>query len=401
MSMPDLVYLDFAATAARRPPVVATAVARFLENCGATPGRAAHRLAVDAGRLALRCRQALARLCGIPGDTARIAFTCNATHGINAALRGVLREGDACVVTDLDHNAVLRTAHALAAERRIEVRHVAATADGTLDMEAYAQAVDGARVVSLNAASNVLGTLLDLPVLARIARDAGALVLVDAAQIAGHAPFDVAQSGADLVAFTGHKALLGPQGTGALWVRAGVEIAPWVTGGTGGDSTARSMPPNMPDRLQAGTLNAPGIAGLLAALEWLEARTIAAIWAEARTQRLRLARGLVAVPNVRVHTPLSVEGLPIVCITSTAVDAGALAAKLDREHGVLTRAGLHCAPEAHRLLGTVSTGAVRFSAGWSTSDADIDRAIAAVDALVNGTPPPAGSDRPAAARAGR
>jgi cysteine desulfurase / selenocysteine lyase len=394
-----LVYLDYAATAAVRPDAVADAVARFLRENGASPGRAAHRLAVEAGRIALRCRQALARLCGIPGETARIALTFNATHALNAALRGVLRAGDACVVSDLDHNAVLRCAWQLGRERAIEVRHVPASPDGTLDRAAFARAIRGARLVSLNAASNVLGTLLDVPALAAEAHAEGALVLVDAAQIAGHAPFDVAAAGADLVAFTGHKALLGPHGTGALWVRAGVELEPWLAGGTGGDSAARPMPSPLPDRLEAGTLNATGIAGLLAALEWLEARTVAAISADARRHRARMHDGFASIRNVRVHTPAHADGLPIVCITAAGIDTGALAARLDREHGVLTRAGLHCAPEAHRVIGTAQTGAVRFSAGWATSEQDIERAVAAVHTIVNGGAPRSGSAAGARLRA--
>jgi cysteine desulfurase / selenocysteine lyase len=377
-----LIYLDYAATAGRRPPEVVAAVTAWLQGDAATPGRGTHRLAIEAGRLLLRCRQRFARIFGIPGDTGRIAFTFNATHALNAAVHGVVQAGDVLVVTDLDHNAVVRPAHL--AERRYgaTLRRVAADSAGRLDLAEFRRAVRGARLVSLNAASNVLGTVLDLEPLVAMARAEGALTLADAAQIAGHVPFDIAASGVDMVAFTGHKALLGPHGTGALWVRAGIEIDAWMAGGTGGNSASREMPSSMPDRLEAGSLNAPGLAGLDAALEWIEARGIASLAAEATARRQQLYEGLASVPGIRIHSPRATARLPIACITAAGLDPATLAAKLDREHGVLTRAGLHCAPDAHRAIGTADTGAVRLSAGWATTAEDIDGALAALRAVV-------------------
>jgi cysteine desulfurase / selenocysteine lyase len=378
--------MDYAATAARRPPAVAQAVARYIDEIGATPGRGGHRLANAAGRVALRCRQSVAALLGIPGDPGRIAFAGSATYALNSALWGTVRRGDRVIVTALDHNAVLRPAAFLARERDVDVVLVGADAAGTLDEAALLRALDGARLLCINAASNVLGTVLDVARLAALARDAGALTLVDTAQAAGHVPFDAMAAGVDLVAFAGHKGMLGPQGIGGLWVREGVYIDAAFTGGTGGDSLNRDMPEALPDRLEAGTLNGPGMAGLGAGIEALAAEGVAALHARLSALKLRLRDGLAAIDGVRVRSPAAPEGVPIVSITSDAMDPATLAARLDREHGVLTRAGLHCAPEAHRILGTERTGAVRLSLGWATTEEHVAHALHAVATIVGGAP---------------
>lgn len=374
----DLVYLDYAATSAVRPPEVARAVANYLTHIGATPGRGGHRLAVEAGRIALRCRMALARLFGIPGDPGRIAFMHNATHALNTALGGVVRAGDVVVISAYDHNAVLRPVHALERERGVEVRVLSGAPDGSVDLVEASQKLDGARLLVINAASNVLGTPLPIRELARLAHEAGALVLVDAAQAGGHLPIDVVADGIDLLAFTGHKGLLGPQGIGGLWVRDGVEVRPLLTGGSGGGSLSRSMPESYPDHLEAGSLNGPGIAGLLAGVEWILERTPKAIHRREMELKMRLRDGLLGISGVRVLSPAAPDGVGVVTIAADGVEAAELAGRLDREHGVLTRAGLHCAPEVHRLLGTASTGAVRLSVGWATTLEDVDRAVEAV-----------------------
>jgi cysteine desulfurase/selenocysteine lyase len=374
----ELVYLDYAATAAVRPPQVARAVTRYMDEIGATPGRGAHRLAIEAGRVALRCRQALARLLCIPGDVGRIAFMANATQALNTAVWGCVRRGERVVVTAFDHNAVLRPAARLGAERDVDVVLVGGAPDGSLDEDALARALQGARLLSINAASNVLGTRLDVTRLAALARAAGALSVVDLAQLAGHAPFDAAAAGVDVVAITGHKGLLGPQGIGALWVRDGVDVDALLTGGTGGDSMLREMPGAFPDHLEAGTLNGPGIAGLLAGVEFLLEQGVPAIHAHTMSLKQRLHDGLTGVRGVRVVSPAAPDGVSIVTIVSDRVDPATLAARLDRDHGVLTRPGLHCAPEAHRVLGTDATGAVRFSLGYASTKADVDAAVAAV-----------------------
>ena len=373
-----IAYLDWAATSAVRPAPVIDAVANYLRTTGATPGRGGHRLGIEAGRVALRCRQALLSLLGLPGDASRIAFMFNATHALNTALHGVLKPGEAVVVTSFDHNAVLRPVHRLVTRRGVKVRMVAGRPDGTLDDAALDRALDGARLLVVNAASNVLGSRLDVHALGGRARAAGALILLDTAQTAGHIPTALGSAAVDMVAFTGHKGLLAPQGIGGLWVRPGLDVEPLLVGGTGGDSMLRDMPEAMPDRLEAGTQNASGIAGLLAGVEWLREQTVEAVHARCSVLKQRLRDGLADVDGVDVVSPAAPDGAAIVTVRARTLDPATLAGELDRRYAVLARPGLHCAPEAHRVLGTEPTGALRFSLGWASTDEEVNRAVHAV-----------------------
>lgn len=384
---PAMHYLDYSATSAVRPDAVRNAVSEFLTHVGASPGRGGYGLSVESGRIAFRCRRRVAGILGIEGDPGRIAFMLNATHALNTALHGVLSRGDVLVLTPFDHNAVLRPAHALARFRDVEVRMLRASPDGSIDLEHAAQALEGARLLVVNAISNVLGVRLPLEALSGLARERGALVLVDAAQSAGHHPKDPVARLADLVAFTGHKGLLGPQGTGGLWVRDGVEVEPLCTGGTGGDSARREMPPVYPDHLEAGTPNAPGLAGLLAGCEYLRDRGIESLQSHERRLKERLRGGLETVSGVRVLSPPDPDGGAIVTIVSDGMSPSEMADELEAGWQVLCRPGLHCAPEAHRLLGTLETGALRFSLGWASTDEDVDAAVKGVDAIVSNRTP--------------
>ena len=373
-----LVYLDYAATSAVRPAAVKDAVARYLRDVGATPGRAGHRRAVEAGRIVLRCRRALAELINAPGDPGRVTFQLNATHALNTALFGLLRPGDRVVRTEYDHNAVRRPVLALA-QRGVQAVVLEGDVHGGISTFEAEHALRGARLLVVTHANNVIGNALPVAELAELAHAAGALVLVDAAQSAGHLPIDVQAMGIDLLAFTGHKGLLGPQGTGGLWVREGVELPPAFFGGTGGDSDSPDMPALLPDRLEAGSMNGPGIAGLLAGLEWLLKGAVEVVHGHESTLKWRLWDALYAIPGVQMQSPMhGEEGTGIVTITIDGVDPAEAALRLDRDHGVLVRAGLHCAPESHEILGTAGTGAIRFSVGWATTKAEVDRAAAAV-----------------------
>ncbi|HSU14315.1 MAG TPA: aminotransferase class V-fold PLP-dependent enzyme [Longimicrobium sp.] len=380
----DGIYLDYAATSALRPDAVTEAVVRYLREVGATPGRSGHHLALEAGRIALRCRAALARTFGAEGDPGRVAFFPNATYALNAALHGLVRPGDRVVRTAFDHNAVRRPVAVLAA-RGIGETVIGGGADGSVDFAELDDALAGdgrpARVLAIPHASNVLGSVLPVAEMARRAHAHGSIVLVDAAQSAGHVPIDVMEMGIDVLAFTGHKGLLGPQGTGGLWVREGMEIDPVWAGGTGGDSMPAGMPDAMPDRLEPGTLNGPGIAGLLAGVEWLAERGIAAVHARETALKARLRERLASIEGVRILSPAAPDGVGIVTLTVDGIPANRLAHRLDREHGVMTRAGLHCAPEAHAVLGCAETGAVRFSVGWATTEAEVDAAAGAVASI--------------------
>jgi selenocysteine lyase/cysteine desulfurase len=376
-------YLDYAATSAIRPPQVAESVYRFLRDVGATPGRSGHHRALEAGRVAFRCRKAVARILSIPGDPGRIVFGLNATQGLNTALWGLLGEGDVVVTTPFDHNAVLRPLHRLAAERGVKVRMIPGDAMGALDLAEARELLVGARLLVVNAVSNVLGTRLPMKELGAMAQEAGALFLVDGAQWAGHFTESLPEAGADLVAFTGHKGLLGPQGIGGLWVREGVELVPFFAGGTGGNSKARTMPSALPDALEAGSGNAPGMAGLSAGVTYLEDSGVEDLHRREQELKGLLWGGLESLSGVKVLSPPAPNGVGIVSLVPLGMDPRTLAQRLDREWGVMVRYGLNCAPEVHNILGTGEAGAVRFSLGWASTPEDVEAAVRGVDAITS------------------
>lgn len=382
--MTSTTYLDYAATSAIRPPQVADAVASYLRDVGATPGRATHARSLKAGRLVLRCRQRLAELFGISGDPGRIAMQMNATHALNTAIQGVLEPGDIVVRTSLDHNAVRRPVHAMT-RAGVTERLLSCDASGRFDpaeLDALLSDERGrVKLLVMPHASNVTGAVLGVREMATRARTAGALTLLDAAQTAGHYPVDASDLGVDMIAFTGHKGLLGPQGTGGLWVREGVDVAPLLRGGTGGDSSPLEMPDAYPDHLEAGTQNAPGIAGLNAALEWLLDHGPDRIRAEEMRLKARLLGHLRSIAGVRVLSPDQEESVGIVSLQMEGWSPGELSTEMDRRFGIQGRAGLHCAPDAHGTLGTLATGAYRLSIGWDTGPQDIDRAAEAIRVL--------------------
>ena len=385
--MATSVYLDYAATSAVRPEAVADAVYDFLREVGATPGRSGHAPAVAAGRIALRCRLALAELFGIQGDPGRIAFQFNATHALNTALFGTLRPGDRVVSSPYDHNSVRRPLHTLAT-RSVQKHMFTGSRGGGVDLGELEALLRGggepARLLVVPHASNVLGAVLPVAEMAELAHEVGALVLVDAAQTAGHFPLDVEALGVDLLAFTGHKGLLGPQGTGGLWVREGVDVDPLLRGGTGSDSAAAAMPASYPDHLEAGSQNAPGIAGLLAGVEWIQREGVAAQHQREIALADRLLARVRGLPGLTVHSATEGARVGIVTVTCAGIASEDLALQLERRHGILTRAGLHCAPGAHEVIGTLETGAVRLSIGWATTESDIDRAAQALADLCSG-----------------
>lgn len=376
-----MIYFDNAATTACKPPAVAETVARAINEFGGV-GRGVHEASLDAGYAVFQARQRLARLLGA-GDPSRVAFMSNATEALNTAVRGLVRPGDRLVTTAASHNSVLRPLYRAVDEDGCTLEVVAHGADGALDYDALDAALrPGTRLAVVTHASNLTGDVYDIGRIARLARERGVLLLVDAAQTAGVVPIDMEADGLDLVAFTGHKSLYGPQGTGGLAVAEGVDVEPLKVGGSGVHSYDRRHPARMPERLEAGTLNAHGIAGLGAGLAYLEERGVEAIGDEVRGLAERFERGVRAIEGVRVLGGGGDAGrCPVVALNLGDVDSAAVGDALNAEFGICTRAGAHCAPLMHEALGTEQQGAVRFSfSSFNTLD-EVDAGIAAVAAL--------------------
>lgn len=376
-----MIYLDNAATSFPKPDAVLRAMANFLERAGGNPGRSGHRLSIEAGRIVYDAREAIAELFHAR-DPLRVIFTLNATHALNLALRGVLRAGDRVVTTSVEHNAVMRPLRALEREG-VRVAIVPCARAGLLDLDAMRDALRmGARLVVVNHASNVVGTILPVAEVARLAHAAGALMLVDAAQTAGVLPIDIEAMQIDLLAFTGHKGLYGPPGTGGLVIGENVDAAmiePLMRGGTGSHSEFEEQPDDLPDKFECGTPNGVGIAGLGAGVRFVLARGIDAIRAHEVELTRALIAGLSEIPGAIVHGTRDAElQTATVSFTVTNRRVSEIGLRLDEEFGVLCRVGLHCAPAAHRTMGTFPEGTVRFAASVFTT---LDEIRAAVDAV--------------------
>lgn len=378
-----MIYLDNAATSFPKPPGVAGAVARCLEETGGNPGRAGHRLAREASRTVFRAREAVAALLGVP-DPDRLCFTKNATEALNLAILGRVPAGGTVAIGSQEHNAVMRPLRHLEAARGVRLRVLPLDACGrhrSADLEAVLAARPDLMV--LNAASNVTGALADVEEIAARCRAAGVPLCLDASQWAGHLPLSAASLGVPLLCCSGHKGLLGPGGTGCFYAEPGFEPEPLLRGGTGSRSESEDQPEFLPDRFEAGTANLPGLAGLLAAAEWLAATGLAEVRRREADRTDHLVRGLAALPGVTVlGPPPGAARAPVVSITVAGRDLGELALDLDRRD-IAVRVGLHCAPAAHRSLGTLEGGGtLRLSPGCFTTPAEIDATLAALEALL-------------------
>jgi cysteine desulfurase family protein len=380
------IYLDNASTTFPKPRVVYDAVAKFAKHCGASPGRGAYPAAVEAGEVIESCRRAVARVLGV-ADAARISFTANSTEAINDALHGLLvRPGDHAVVTSLEHNAVVRPLRQLERTRGVVWTVVPCGSDGTCDPASVAAAIrKETRVVCVTHASNVFGTVLPIAEIAALAHDRGVAVLVDGSQTAGVIPLSVETDRIDFFAFTGHKGLLGPPGTGGLYVRPGLSLPALKQGGTGTRSESMEHPSEMPEALEAGTSNSWGLAGLRAGTEWLLARGLGRTCAQEHSLAARLAAELRALPHVRVYGPETRrQSVPVVTFNVGMLRPEDIAALLASRYDLAVRAGLHCAPLAHRTAGTLDRGGgVRMSLGPFNVESDVDSAVRAVSEIAS------------------
>ena len=375
-----MIYLDNAATTLHKPPQVAEAVCRALGTLG-NSARGAHSGAMDASRTVYAAREKLAALLGCRRSD-HVVFTANVTQALNIALYGLLRPGDRAVATDWSHNSSLRPLYRLRDEGDVALDFVPADRRGRLDAAAFdALITPGTKLVMLTHASNLTGDLLDVGRVAALAHERGALVVLDAAQTAGARTVDMEALGADVLCFTGHKGLYGPQGTGGLCVREGVDIRPLLVGGTGVQTYSPAQPEQYPTRLEAGTLNAHGIAGLSAAVDWLNETGVEAVRAREAALTRRFYEGIRAIPGVTVYGGFSADRAPIVALNLRDVGSGEVADALAQDYGIATRAGAHCAPRLHEALGTKEQGAVRFSFSYFNTPAEIDAAVAALREL--------------------
>jgi cysteine desulfurase / selenocysteine lyase len=388
-----VIYFDNAATSWPKPPGVAQAMVHFLDEVGANPGRAAHQPALESGRIVYEARETVCGLFNAP-DPLRLVWTKNVTEALNLALQGLLHPGDHVVTSSMEHNSMMRPLRALEEEAGpdaagIEVTVVPCSPQGVLDpADVEAALRPNTRLVALNHASNVVGTLLPVAEVGALCRRRGLLLLVDAAQTGGAYPLDVQADQIDLLGFTGHKSLGGPMGTGGLYIGERVDAAqmrPLIRGGTGSRSEHEVQPDFLPDMCESGTPNVVGLAGLLAGVRWVRERGVDEIRAHEISLARALIEGLGSISGVTVYGTLDAERqTATISFNVDEVSPSDVGLRLDDEYGIACRVGLHCAPSAHRTIGTFPHGTVRFGLSAFSTAGEVDLALKAVARLARG-----------------
>lgn len=375
-----MIYLDNAATTLHKPQQVIDAVVHAMQSMG-NCARGTHEEALDAARTVYDARVRLASLFGCP-RVDHVAFTANSTEALNMAINGLIDPGDHVISTDLEHNSVLRPLYRLEAEHGTELSFVPADKLGNVDYADFERLMKpNTRAVVCTNASNLTGTVLDIERIAKTAHSHGALVIVDASQTAGCWPIDMKKMGIDVLCFTGHKGLMGPQGTGGICVKEGIEIRPFKVGGSGVQSYSRTHPAEYPTRLEAGTLNGHGIAGLGAAAKFISETGVENIHAKERSLMLRFYEGVKNIEGVTVYGDFTKDKTAIVALNIRDYESGEVSYELSQGYGIATRPGAHCAPRMHKALGTAEVGAVRFSFSFYNTEEEIDEAVRAVAEL--------------------
>lgn len=375
-----MIYLDNAATTLHKPQQVIDAVVHAMQSMG-NCARGTHEEALDAARTVYDARVRLASLFGCP-RVDHVAFTANSTEALNMAINGLIDPGDHVISTDLEHNSVLRPLYRLEAEHGAELSFVPADKLGNVDYADFERLMKpNTRAVVCTNASNLTGTVLDIERIAKTAHSHGALVIVDASQTAGCWPIDMKKMGIDVLCFTGHKGLMGPQGTGGICVKEGIEIRPFKVGGSGVQSYSRTHPAEYPTRLEAGTLNGHGIAGLGAAAKFISETGVENIHAKERSLMLRFYEGVKNIEGVMVYGDFTKDKTAIVALNIRDYESGEVSYEISQGYGIATRPGAHCAPRMHKALGTAEVGAVRFSFSFYNTEEEIDEAVRAVAEL--------------------
>lgn len=381
--MSAVVYLDNAATSFPKAPGVAAAMAEYVEKVGATINRSSYAAAQEAGLVTLTLRERLCRLFDHP-DPTHAVITAGATASLNLLIKGLLRPGDHCVVSSMEHNAVMRPLVQLEREG-VAFERIPCDAQGCLRLEALPGMIKrNTRLLVMAHGSNVCGTVQDAEAVGKICRERGVPFALDAAQTAGHIEVDFERFGLSALVVPGHKGLLGPQGIGALLLDADFarRLTPLVAGGTGSASDSEELPDWMPDRFESGTPNMPGVYGWEAALGWLENTGIETLENHEKTLSKRFLEGIYGLKNVKLYgITVPERRTGVFSVGFLNCDNAEAAWRLEREFGILTRCGLHCAPSAHKTLGSFPEGSVRFSTGWANTEADIDAALSAIAAI--------------------
>lgn len=377
--MSEIIYLDHAATSWPKPPEVLTAMNECLQEYAANPGRGSHQMAVKASRVLFETRKQAARLFGIKNPNL-ISFTLNTTQALNLAIKGFLRAGDHVISTSVEHNSVRRPLEFLRQTIGIQVTYVKANQHGHISVTEIEQVMQSnTRLVIVNHSSNLLGTIQPIEMIGLLCKHKGVRLLVDAAQSAGVLPIDVEGMNIDMLAFPGHKGLLGPQGTGGLYIHADLELEPVLHGGTGSQSESIEQPTVRPDRYEAGTQNTVGLAGLNAGIKFVLEETVQKIHAKEWSLTQQLMEGLLGIEGVTILGPeLGQNKTGIVSFNLTNAESSEVAFILDQSFRIAVRAGHHCTPLAHEAIGTLATGAVRASVGYFTTEDEIQTLIDAV-----------------------
>lgn len=375
-----MIYLDNAATTRQKPQPVIDAVVSAMTTLG-NSARGTHEGSLSASRMIYGTREKLATFFNCPRPD-HVVFTANSTEALNMAICGLLDPGDHVIATDLEHNSVLRPLYRLEAERSVSLSFVPADRQGRIDYGDFERLIrPETRAIICTHASNLTGNAVDIGRVGAIAHDHGLIFLVDASQTAGVLPIDMVAQQIDLLCFTGHKSLMGPQGTGGLCIRGGITLRPWKVGGTGVQTYNPAQPEQLPTRLEAGTLNGHGIAGLSAALDYIRAVGMETIREKEEALMRRFYEGVSAIPGVTVYGDFDAPRTAVVALNIRDYDSGEVSDALAQDYGIATRPGAHCAPRMHRALGTERQGAVRFSFGWFNTEHEIDTAIRAVKEL--------------------
>ncbi|MEW6087279.1 MAG: aminotransferase class V-fold PLP-dependent enzyme [bacterium] len=374
-----LVYLDNAATSFPKPGQVYRKMDYCMRNVGANPGRSGHRMAIKADEMIYETRETIKKFFNMPGSE-NIVFTSNATMALNFGLKGVLQKGDEVVTSSIEHNSVFRPLMQLKKKEGVRVTFVPCSKDGFLDPDDVKKAVTGkTKLIIVNHASNVTGTITPVREIGKIAKKSGVIFFIDAAQTAGNVPIDVQEDYIDMLACSGHKSLLGPQGTGILYVGPGLKLNTIIEGGTGSSSESEKQPELLPDKLESGTLNTAGIAGLGAGVDFILDTGLNEIIGKKYLLIKKLLDNLKNLEKIKIYGPGDPKKIvPIVSFNINSIDPSEVGCLLDERFGIMTRVGLHCSPLAHKTIGSFPRGTVRVSIGFFNTEEDVDYLIKSI-----------------------